>query len=157
MAPAGRLSDGGRAAATRWRDRLGLSLPRIVVAALGVALVMLAGIAAVSCANMSRLVGAVDEMERSNDLLETVTRAYARVADAEASSRGYALTGDSAYLVAYRGAEAAVASVRLSKKAMDDWNRSCALIRRPSPPGTCRSPCGTRGGSDRPSGQAHRP
>ena len=110
MARAGRLSGVARAAAGRWRHRMGLSLQQIVVAALGIALVMLATIAAVSHASMNRLVSAVDEMERSNDLLETVSRAYARVADAEASSRGYALTGDSAYLLAYQGAEAAVAS-----------------------------------------------
>jgi len=105
----GRLTPVGGGAGNGRRARLGPSLQQIVVVALAIALLVLGGIAGVSYASMSRLVSAVDEMERSNDLLETVARAYARVADAEASSRGYALTGDPDYLLAYRGAEAAVA------------------------------------------------
>lgn len=68
---------------------------------------MLGAVAVVSYGSMGRLVRTVDSVARANLALRTLERAYSHVSEAEASARGYVLTGDSSYLAPHRGAEAA--------------------------------------------------
>ena len=86
-----------------------LSIQQKVVAALAAALLVLGAVASVSYGSMRSLVRTMESVERANGVLHTLEEAYIAVSEAEASTRGYVLTGDRAYLERYHGAESEVA------------------------------------------------
>jgi len=109
-----------------------LSIQHKVVAALTAALVVLAGVSAVSYRGMSELAHTMELVDRTHLVLRTLEQAYGSISEAEASSRGYVLTGDSAYLRPYRGAEEAVARdlARIDSLTVDvEQRRRLAALR----------------------------
>jgi signal transduction histidine kinase/CHASE3 domain sensor protein len=90
---------------TRRRLTSTLSLRRKVAAALGSAGVVLV-VGGAAAAGVQELVRTAEHVNHTERVLDALDAVLLHVADAETNQRGYLITGDSAYLPAYRHARA---------------------------------------------------
>src|SRR5256885_8590741 len=88
----------------RWRWTIG----RRLVGGFAVALVLLAGVGGVSYENTRRLISNQGEVDRTRDLMESLTAMWTALQNAESSERGYLIAGDEAALAAYKSSRADV-------------------------------------------------
>ena len=86
----------------RQRSRFGLLAAAGIFIAIGVGVVF----------GAQRLIADAELVAHTHDVIGTVDALEARLRDAEASQRGYLLTGDPAYLADYRNASAALPEIR---------------------------------------------
>ena len=73
-------------------------LQRTVVAALAAGMLLLVGVWVLADRSLVRLVDTAAAVDRTHHVLRLLEATYSRVADAEAGSRGFVLTGDPRYL-----------------------------------------------------------
>ena len=93
-------------------------LRRIVVTALAVGLMLLAGVGVVATRGMGRLLESSTAVERTHHVLRLLQATYSRIADAETASRGFVLTGDPRYLEPGTVAQGRVAATFAQLRAL---------------------------------------
>ncbi|MGV8922453.1 MAG: diguanylate cyclase [Thermomonas sp.] len=89
-------------APVRQRTRFGLLIAACIFIAVGIGVAL----------GAQRLISNAALMSHTHEVIATVDAMEARLRDAEATQRGYLLTGDPAYLADYRNASAALPGIR---------------------------------------------